>query len=158
MKLYLELLVLRDKFTEYKELVYNSGNLLPQKGEDLRQELIERIAPIKSRLTEVTGKQYYTQFNRTRDTRDTALGSIVDISDRKTATSLCLDIINEAIGKLNGEKESWSENRIQINDGLLDTRSNKFWKWVESHRILTLIYLLAAIATIVSTLYLIINP
>lgn len=86
--------------------------------DSLREKIVRKIGQLKETITQVTGKQYYTQFGQVREIWADGLSPSGYLPSKLTGLGLCIDATNEAIGKLEstplaelelqevGEKES----------------------------------------------------
>ncbi|MFC1957659.1 hypothetical protein ACFLX0_02465, partial [Chloroflexota bacterium] len=73
--------------------------------DSLREKLQRKIGKLKDIITQLTGKQYYTQFGTTSEVWADGLRTSGYLSSIRFALSICIDVANEAIGKLESDIE-----------------------------------------------------
>lgn len=117
-----ELIQLDKEFKAYQEYLNNSKRLTnaQRKYRDrLRDKLLRKVGSFKGLIVEVSGKQYASILGAKYDVWSEAFNPIV-FSNDSTALSLCIQAVNEAIGKLESEidigKRTKSGQLISKND------------------------------------------
>ncbi len=154
MDLYKELLSLVGELKEYKKFLDTRDSELSEKHDELREKLARRIGGLKDKIVHLTNRQLVTQFYRTYDIWDTAVSSTAPLPSQKTALKLCIDAINEAIGKLEKEGKSWEVEVDKVRK-LKAAKSSyqQIWAWIKSHKIISIIFSVviftAAVVTII---------
>ena len=146
--------------------------LIEELIEELREELVFKHGTLKDEIAKLIGRTDMTQFNKTWNR---ALNPIFGIGTSKEAISLCIDYTLEAIGRLDKKENrrkleefeelfgtSTAKNRKKAEPELLvknDEKSNyqKIWQWIDTHRILSILGALAAIATIGGVIFAVFN-
>ena len=131
--------------------------------ESLREKLEGKSGALKGKIIELTGTQYAEgPLTGKFDIWSEAFNTIAMSADR-TALTLCISAVNEAIGKLE------SDIRLGIRDNqgnkkqplpkVNNERSTyqKVWQWIDTHRILSILGALAAIATILGVIFVVFN-
>jgi len=68
--------------------------------DSLREKLQRKIGKLKDTITQLTGKQYYTQFGVTHEIWAEGLRTSGYLSSMRFSLTMCIDVTNEAIGKL----------------------------------------------------------
>lgn len=126
MDLYKELLQLVENLKAYKTLLEkkeaNSNDLfvgLPilqallnskskeEVTEELREVLVRSVGRLRQRITEITGKEKLEKWGRVYDIWSTGLAANPSAPVNFDALNACIDVTNEAIGKIEAEGDSW---------------------------------------------------
>lgn len=79
--------------------------------EELREKLVRKSGALSGKIIELTGKQYFTQAMTKYDMWVAAFNPL--INRQETALAFCIDAVNEAIGKLKAEGESWGAEKVR---------------------------------------------
>jgi predicted nucleotide-binding protein len=98
-----ELKAFYKELKSYKRLLDPERKLSePQKRyrESLREKLVRKIGKLKETIIQLTGKQFYTQFGSPREFWAEGLSSSGYLPAILTSLGFCIDVTNEAIGKL----------------------------------------------------------
>lgn len=105
MNLHKELLSFFEELKEYRRLL---GKSRPprKKMEELRERLVRKSGQLSPRITELTGKQYVERWGRAYDVWSTGLTANPSAPINSIALDYCVDVTNEAIGKLEKEEAS----------------------------------------------------
>ena len=74
--------------------------------DSLREKLVNKIGILKPIIVELTSKQYYKQLGRVQDFWDEGLSASGYPPSVLTSLDFCIDATNEAIGKLEAEKDT----------------------------------------------------
>src|SRR4030042_1939416 len=109
-----------NELKEYSDILKHFANSKTILGHEvkerdkMRESLVRKTGMLKSRIIELTGKQYYEQFMRKYDIWDEAFNPSYYLPSSRTALNFCINATNEAIGKL----------EIDIEQGIRDAKGN----------------------------------
>ena len=81
-----------------------------------------------------------------------------NVSGKLNAINEIKNILNRAIGNLETEGDSWPDKKDRLRQPLKKATKKrstyqKIWKWIDTHRILSILVALAALATILGVIY-----
>ena len=122
-----------------------------------REALVEKASYLSTKVTQIVGIDTLIIYEfgkpRTINVWDTGLRSEYDYRTAE-ALNACIDYTIKAAGKLKTEGESWGIE-LQKLEKVRSTKASpqKLWTWIESHKILSILGALAAIATIIGVVF-----
>jgi predicted nucleotide-binding protein len=96
--------------------------------EELREKLVRSVGRVRQRITEITGKEKLEKWGRVYDIWSTGLTANPSAPVNFDALNACIDVTNEAIGKLEAEGNSWQAlpNKIENKNKLTDANVKAF--------------------------------
>ena len=150
-----------EKYPLLKE--YSSKIRREESREELREKLLHKSGQLQQHITKLVGTDEITiyEFGQPRSVNVWAMGLRQELDYRTNeALNACIDNTTVAIGKLELEGESWGvvknehgkDKKGLVNAEEGKTRYQKIWQWIDTHRILSILGVIAAIATIVGVI------
>lgn len=141
---------------EYKSLLKSKGKDEPMgiQLNQLREKLVRKSGELKHIIENLTGKRYMTQLGQVFESWAEALAMDSYPPTRHSALNFCIDVTNEAIGRLEATTSLSSERRYQLTSPLYwaDTIWHRIWPWFKTHRIWTsLVSILVIVMTVLGT-------
>ena len=154
-----------EQIARYKDLLKEWKN---SQSKDIENEIqnsrteLQRCYPKLENKISRYGEYKPTEFAGIKlDVFDIAFDSVdnSNVDGKLNAINEIDSILNKAIGRLEAEGETWPGIKDKITQTKIEksrkkrSAYQKVWKWIDKHRILSILGALAAIATIIGVVF-----